>query len=566
MSRSAAGAPPRRRPVRRPMSLMSKIDDLSAEPKVRKAWLWLAIAFLIVVIVVPAVFVVTKVFTDWGLVQAILDDSDTMSVIEGAVWNSFTIALIVTVIDLVVGLPMAWIMVRRDFKGKKWLDTLLDIPLAFPTAVLGISVVIFWCAPEGVDIPGLGLTMSPYMMLILLHIIFTYPYMVRSLSGILEQIDVNYETAAMTLGASKWTAVRTITIPMFRAGLATGFILCFARSLSETGGTYIALSMMGVESSFFTGPTFISWLKSTGTSDSPEATGAMILISVIMIVIALILLFVVRWIIRRFRIPTKKVWPALGRRISRGALPKLKDVVTVAFLILVVLLPSFYIFMYLTEPIPDIDYGTLLSSIGASFVVAGVAVVVDIVLGIPLSLYVARHRGGRLAGVLDELVNIPLIIPTTALGFSLALFWGSFGAGDSLALLLVILGHISFTYPLVVRNLTGAIEEVNPECEEIAMTLGAKPFQAFRRILMPVIKSSVIAGGILAFTRSLGETGATLAISSEVNTVPIYITQLVEAGSYAEAAVCSMILIVVCFILMMAIRAVTNRRSQRCPR
>ena len=260
------------------------------------------------------------------------------------------------------------------------------------------------------------------------------------------------------------------------------------------------------------------------------------------------------------------MWPALGRRISRGALPKLKDVVTVAFLIVVVLLPSFYIFMYLTEPIPDIDYGTLLSSTCTSFIVAGFAVAVDIVLGIPLSLYIARHRGGRLAGVLDELVNIPLIIPTTALGFSLALFWGSFGAGDSLALPLVILGHISFTYPLVVRNLTGAIEEVNPECEEIAMTLGAKPFQAFRRILMPVIKSSVIAGGILAFTRSLGETGATLAISSEVNTVPIYITQLVEAGSYAEAAVCSMILIVVCFILMMAIRMVTNRRSQRCPR
>ena len=130
-------------------------------------------------------------------------------------------------------------------------------------------------------------------------------------------------------------------------------------------------------------------------------------------------------------------------------------------------------------------------------------------------------------------------------------------------LLLVILGHISFTYPLVVRNMIGAIEEVNPECEEIAMTLGAKPFQAFRKILMPIIKSSVIAGGILAFTRSLGETGATTSITSTVNTVPVYITNLVKDHLYTEAAMCSIILIVICFALMMAVRALTHRRQGR---
>ena len=546
------------------MALLKKIDEISGSYKARNAWLTFAIVLFIAIIVIPAIFVVTKIFTEWDLVSGVLNDPASMDVIEGAVWNSFSIAFIVTVIDILVGLPMAWIMVRRDFKGKKWLDTLLDMPLAFPTAVLGISVVMFWGAPEGITIPGLGLDLSPYVMLLFLHIIFTYPYMVRSLSGILEQIDVNYETAAMTLGASKWTAVRTITIPLFRAGLATGFILCFARSLSETGGTYIALTMMGVESTFFTGPSFISWLKSDPTMvDSGDYMGAMILISVVMIVLALILLVVVKWIIARFRIPWKKVWPEIGRSVSRGPLPKAKDVITVAFLIIVVLLPSFYIFAYLTEPIPDIDYGTLLSSTGVSFLVAGVAVLADLILGIPLSLYIARHKGGKLAGILDGLVNVPLIIPTTALGFSLALFWASFGAGDSMAIVLVILGHISFTYPLVVRNLVGAIEEVNPECEEIAMTLGAKPFRAFRTILMPIIKSSVVAGCILAFTRSLGETGATIAISDSVNTVPIYITNLVQDHMYTEAAMCSIVLIAICFVLMMVVRMLTHRRQGR---
>lgn len=538
------------------MSALKKIDEMSGDPKVRRAWFGFAVAILLVIIVIPSIFVVTKILTEWDLVSEVLGDSAMMALINGAVWNSFSIAFVVTLVDILVGLPMAWILVRRDFKGKKLLDTLMDMPLAFPTAVLGLSVVIFWGMPvDGVSIPGLGFNVSPYMMMVLLHIIFTYPYMVRSLSAILEQIEPNYETAAMTLGASRWTAVRTITLPLFRAGLATGFILCFARSLSETGGTYIALALMGVETTFFTGPTFISYMK--GISPE-EAMGPMILISVIMILLALVLLFVVKRVMVRFRIPIKKVWPELGRKVSRGALPKAKNILAIGFLLIVVLIPSFYIFMYLMEPVPAVDYGRLLSSTGISFLIAGVAVIFDVIFGIPVAMYIARHKNGRFAGVLDTLVNIPLIIPTTALGFSLALFWGSFGMNDSIALVLVILGHISFTYPLVVRNLTGAIEEVDPSYEEVAMTLGAKPFQAFRKILLPIVKSSVIAGGILAFTRSLGETGATVAISGSVSTVPIYITQLVQDHMYADAAMCSIVLIIICFILMMVVRALTH--------
>ncbi len=547
-----------------PVSFLKRVDELSGSSKVRRSWFAFACAVFIIVIVVPSIFVVTKLFTDWGLVDSVINNDGIRDTVLSAVANSFSIALVVTLIDIIVGLPMAWIMVRKDFKGKKWLDTLLDMPLAFPTAVLGISVVMFWGAPEGVELPGLGIIVSPYVMMIFLHILFTYPYMVRSLSAILEQIEPNFETAAMTLGASKWTAFRTITLPLFRAGLATGFILCFARSLSETGGTYIALTMMSVESTFFTGPSFISWLKSdTSVYSADEMMGAQILISVIMIVLALLLLVVVRKAIAGIHLPMKKVWPDLGRKLSRGPLPKAKDVLTIAFLLVVVLLPAFYIFMYLTQPIPDIDYGMLLGSIATSFLVAGVAVAVDIVIGVPMAMYIARHRDGKLGQTLDGLVNVPLIIPTTALGFSLALFWGGFGLSESFALLLVILGHISFTYPLVVRNLIGAIEEVDPAYEEVAMTLGAKPFQAFRKVLFPIVKSAVIAGGILAFTRSLGETGATTAISNTVNTVPIYITKLVQSGDYTEAAMCSIVLIAICFVIMLVLRLVTSRRSGR---
>lgn len=539
------------------MSLFERINEISNNEKSRKAWFGFVCIVFLFLIIVPSIFVVLKLFTEWDLVSEVIGDPEMMSLIGGAVFNSFSIALIVTVIDVIVGIPMAWIFVRKQFRGKRYLDTLMDMPLAFPTAVLGISVVMFWGLPNGIGIPGLGVIVSPYLMLILLHTIFTFPYMVRSLSAILEQIEPNYETAAMTLSASKFTAVRTITLPLFRAGLITGFILCFARSLSETGGTYIALQLMGLESSFFTGPTFIADAKDILGTDA--AMGPMILISVIMIVLALALLVVVKMLMNRFKIPFKKVWPELGRKLSRGLVPKLKDYLSIAFLFIIVLIPSFYIFAYLTQPIADLDYGMLFYSIGMSFLVAGAAVVFDVIFGIPMAMYIARKRHTVLGKILDNLVNIPLIVPTTALGFSLALFWGSLNSGDAMALVLVILGHIAFTYPLVVRNITGAVEEVDASYEEVAMTLGAKPFQAFSKVLMPIIKSSIIAGVILAFTRSLGETGATVAISDSVSTVPVYIMNLIKADMFSEAAFCSIILIAICFLFMFALRMITHR-------
>ncbi|MDR3283002.1 MAG: iron ABC transporter permease [Candidatus Methanoplasma sp.] len=541
------------------MSLLKKINDLSDSGRSRRAWFGLVCMVFLVLIIIPSIFVVFKMFSDWSSVNDVIADGAMMDTIKGALANSFSIAFIVTIVDILVGIPMAWMLVRKQFRGKRYLDTLMDMPLAFPTAVLGISVVMFWGAPEGIDIPGLGLNISPYLMLVLLHFIFTYPYMVRSLSAILEQIEPNYETAAMTLSASRFTAVRTITLPLFRAGLVTGFILCFARSLSETGGTYIALKMMGVQSSFFTGPTFINDAKSLFGADA--AMGPMILISVLMILLALALLIVARFMMVRLKIPVSRVWPQIGRKLSRGTVPKVKDVLSIAFLVLIVLIPSFYIFAFLTQPMADVDYGALLHSIGVSFLVAGAAVVFDIVFGIPMALYIARNRRTFLGKVLDEAVNVPLIIPTTALGFSLALFWGMFYGGGSAAVFtaMVILGHISFTYPLVVRNIIGAVEEVDASYEEVAMTLGAKPFQAFSKVLVPIIKSSIIAGAILSFTRSLGETGATTSISGSVKTVPVYIMDLVNRNSYAEAAMCSIILIVICFVLIFAVRMMMNR-------
>jgi thiamine transport system permease protein len=472
---------------------------------------------------------------------------------------SFIIAIIVTIVDFIAGLPMAWLMVRKDFRGKKYIDTLIDMPLAIPTAALGFSTALFWAVTPGVDSFGsLSLTSSPFIIVILLHIVFSYPYMVRSLSAILHEIDVNYETAASTLGAPPLTVARTITLPLFRAGLVTGIILCFARSLSETGGTMAALAMLAPDLSELalpmqTGPTLIGGWKHAGGFEPQLAFTAMLLV-----ILSLILLVIVKIIIMRFKMPLRKVFPGPERLFSKGIFPKLKDGLSFIFMFLVLIIPSFFIFSFvLTGESQAVDWGPFWGAMIFSFFVAGIVTLINLLFGVPLAIYIVRGQNRILSNILDVLVNVPLIVPTSALGVSLGMFWGSMNIG--LTVILVISAHIAFTLPLVVRNVAGALEELDPTYEETARTLGARPMFVFKKVMFPSIKFSILAGAIMAFTRSLGETGATLAVVQNANTVPVYIVNLVKSGSYYPAAIACIVLIAISFITMMSMRYITNK-------
>jgi len=546
------------------MSLINRIDELSSKKNFRNAWFAIITVFFLVFIIVPTIYVVFYGLADWQTISdRVLGNPESMSLIWSALFTSFLLAIVVTVIDLIVGLPMAWIMVRKEFRGKHFLDTLIDMPLAFPTAALGFSIGIFWGIPIEAPVPpgALGFFTDPFLIVLLLHIIFTYPYMVRSLSAILEQIDQSYEEAGMTLGASRFTAARTITLPMFRAGLITGFILCFARSLSETGGTFIALSTIGHADSFFTGPTLIKYWKEIEGAANVEAELAMV--SMLLIITAIVFLLLIKYALSKVSIPFDKVWPRWERVLSRGLVPKAKDLLTFLFMLIVVIIPSFFIFAYLLVPSPgQLDWGGLIDALIYSFFVAGLVTLADIVLGVPMALYIARHKEARMAQLADSLVNVPLIVPTTALGYSLALFWGGQDIITNVTVL-VIFAHIAFTYPLVVRNVAGAVMEVDPSYEEAARTLGAKPFATFRTVLFPIVRSSVLAGAILAFTRSLGETGATFAVNPDANTMPVYIVNLVESGDFYLAAIAAMVLIMVSFVFMFGLHYIVKGEGGR---
>jgi len=169
-----------------------------------------AIIFFLFIIFLPPVYI---------LYYGIHADFTLDAKAQAALLLSFKLAAAVTVIDVVFGLPLAWILARCRFRHRLLVDTFIDMPLVVPTSILGISVFMFWGGENilatffGAD--G-GLIARGPLMIILLHTVFTFPYIVRSIEAAIRQIDKTHEEAATMLGASPLTRYRTISLPLFK--------------------------------------------------------------------------------------------------------------------------------------------------------------------------------------------------------------------------------------------------------------------------------------------------------------------------------------------------------------
>ena len=545
-----------------------------------RAWYAGLLAFFVVLILAPTLYVLWYVISGWGLIQdLVLPNPTLVGAIGPALWLSFGVALTVAGIDLVAGLPLAWLLVRKDFRGKDWVNTIIDSPLAVTTAGLGLSVVLFWGIPwaaSGSSIvppPGaLGLTSDAFLILMFLHLTTTFPYMVRSLAAILEEIEIEYENAARAAGASRLTAVRTITLPMFRSGMATGLILVIAKALSDTGGAFAALGLIGAcgsggpSTDVCNGTGLINYWKNLSADPlRPEFTPALALVSALMIALSLVLLVVLKYVAQRLHFPLRRVWPGVEGRLSRGSVPTLRNLAAIGFLVGFILVPSFFFLLYgvVGTPAAGLDWRGFWGAVGVSFLVGGLATAVDLAAGIPMAILITRGRVRWLGRLLDALVNVPYIVPSAALGISLGLFWKAQRTLVPSDLVLVIMAHIAFTFPFVVRNVVGALEQLDPALEETARTLGAKPIQTFRRVVFPSVRPAILAGAIMAFTRSVGETGATVSVSTETVTIPVLIVNLIRSGSFYEASIAQVALLAVSFATILGLRMVVQRRRRR---
>lgn len=207
----------RRRPVR--VGTLSTASGLG---------LGIALMWFSLLVMIPlAAVVATAADGGWSTFQRALTNEQTLAAIRLTVGQ----AALVTLVNIVMGTLIAWVLVRDHFVGKRVLELVIDIPFALPTIVAGLVLLSLYgpTSPLGVNVA------NARSSVFLAFLFVTLPFVVRTVQPVLAELDLEVEEAAASLGASRYTTFRRITLPALVPAIAAGAALSFARGVSEYG-------------------------------------------------------------------------------------------------------------------------------------------------------------------------------------------------------------------------------------------------------------------------------------------------------------------------------------------
>lgn len=201
---------------------------------------------------------------------------------------TFGASFIAACLNAIFGLLVAWVLVRYSFFGKKLIDALVDLPFALPTAVAGIALTALYARNgwlgQYLEVWGLKVAFTPVGVVVALTFI-GLPFVVRTIQPILQDLELEVEEAAVSLGANRWQTFRLVIFPSIAPALLTGFALAFARGLGEYGSVVFIAGNMPMVSE-------IVPLLIITKLEQYDYTGATA-IAVVMLVTSFILLFII---------------------------------------------------------------------------------------------------------------------------------------------------------------------------------------------------------------------------------------------------------------------------------
>ncbi len=192
-------------------------------------------ALATLLLVVPLVSLLIR--SPWA---DLIDQLQTPAV-RDALWLSLMTATVAMLVCLVLGLPLAWLLARIEFRGRRIVRALVTVPLVLPPVVAGVALVSAF-GRNGVvgepvyDATGYSLPFTTAAVVVA-HVFVALPFVVISIEGALRSADPAYDGAAATLGASRWTTFSRVTVPLALPGIFAGMVLGWARSLGEFGAT-----------------------------------------------------------------------------------------------------------------------------------------------------------------------------------------------------------------------------------------------------------------------------------------------------------------------------------------
>ena len=203
---------------------------------------------------------------------------------------TFVVSLIVAAVNAFTGTLIAWVLVRDEFRGKRFVNALIDLPFAMPTVVAGLTLLALY-GPKG----PVGIDVAYTQVAVALALLFvTLPFVVRAVQPVLMEVDREMEEAATSLGASPWTTFRRVVLPSLRPAIVAGAGLAFARALGEFGSIVLISGNLPYDTEVAS--VYIFGRIETGDVTSAAAVSVVLLAASVLLLASLTRLGRPRWV------------------------------------------------------------------------------------------------------------------------------------------------------------------------------------------------------------------------------------------------------------------------------
>jgi iron(III) transport system permease protein len=488
----------------------------------------------------------------------------------------------------IVGVPLAFLFERFTFPGRRLFAALAALPLVLPPLV-GTVAFIFLCGESGILAHGIqnifGLETPPWRLrgwpaLLLFHTYTMYPFFYVLTGAGLRRIDASLAEAARSLGAAKSVVLRRVLLPQLTPSLLAAALLTFMTSMAS----FSAPLLFGGDVRVLT----LEIFRARQRGDVVIAVTETVILAIISLGA---LIFFQRYEgTRRFAAAAMKGAPRRRASIARGKARVLATILAIAFAV-VLILPVATLFLvsfaqegsWTTQTLPAAytlsNYQRLFGDPYAaevffnSFTMSAIAAVAALFWSFCVVMFLKRRGDNRTFisqgwhRLLSLLILVPWALPGTVVAVSVAEAYGRPGSLLGSFVLVGTFWILPVVYflrfmPLVVRALQASMEQLDPTLEEAAGSLGARAWQRFMRVTLPLVWPGAVAGTLLAFVIALGEYVASVLVFVPANRpISIAIASELRDFNLGAAAAYGVVLIVIISISMMVAGRLERLRS-----
>lgn len=466
--------------------------------------------------------------------------------------HSLIMALLITLVSVILGLPLAFFTSRYRIAGSTLLNTLSVLALLSPPFIGAYS----WVTMLGRNgflrqaLLSIGINIPPVYGLggiVLADSLQFYPFVSLMASGALMTTDRSLEEASRNLGARSFRTFVSVTMPLIMPSLTGGALIVFMMALSDFGTPMI------IGGNYSVLPTLAYNLY---TSEVAESPGMASTVSIILMLCASLVIVLQQWASTRRKYSSMLVNRPKPEKLHGAScfFAHLLCYFIVALSTLPLTVVVYYSFRNTNGPVFTPGFGIdsyrtiffdVPKTVANSFLYSLIAVILIAVVGTLLGFVIARRR--RLSvRILDPLLMIPYMVPGTVLGIGFIVAFNRkplYLAGTGM---IIIITYFIRRLPYSVRSASSILKQIDPELEEAGINLGATPARTFNTIALPLMKSGIISGAVMSWITSMNELSASILLYvGRTMTMPIKVYMSVLDGYFGTASAMSTILLFV---------------------